>query len=96
MVHLFLSIDGGLIGATIPEDPVLDAAGVQDPLHLRAASEAGPQGNLKPQENIDVRDRAVGYNVYRMLDQGSLCPHQPTQQMWLFQLPGKHSLLFCS
>nr|XP_048292661.1 ral guanine nucleotide dissociation stimulator-like [Myodes glareolus] len=48
------TLDCGIIRATTPEAPVLDASGMQKTLPLRPASAAGPQGDPKPLENAAV------------------------------------------
>ncbi|XP_027240276.1 ral guanine nucleotide dissociation stimulator [Cricetulus griseus] len=66
-----VQLDCGLIRSTTSEAPMLDASGMQKTVHLRAASVAGPQGDLKPasvagpqgdlkpQENTELMDPAV-------------------------------------
>lgn len=59
LVPLFLSLDFGLFMATAPETPKQDSSGMGKSPHLRTASVAGPQRNLKPREDIGHLDPAV-------------------------------------
>lgn len=59
LVPLFLSLDFGLFMATAPETPKQDSSGMRKSPHLRTASVAGPQRNLKSREDIGHLDPAV-------------------------------------
>lgn len=59
LVPFFLSLDFGLFMATSPETPKKDSSAMGKTPHLRTASVAGPQRNLKPRKDTEHLDPAV-------------------------------------